>query len=254
MSALAANASFTDVPENAWFYEPVTYMAENGYMSGTGGKFSPNQTTTRAMFVTVLGRIAGVDQNQYKNTCTFRDVKKDWAEPYIAWAAENKIVNGLGDNKFGPNNYVTREQAALILFNYLKRDYTLTVSDEFLNKACATMLGGSWEVATLEASAGFDWGVTYYPVSDETGAAVSPCGDWSAAITKGCEYPDEAGQFLQWLMSTDNVATYCAAVAKPATRASAYDHESMAAYKEGPRALFVEQLQNTAVPRPPSPS
>ena len=120
MSALAANASFTDVPENAWFYEPVTYMAENGYMSGTGGgKFSPNQTTTRAMFVTVLGRIAGVDQNQYKNTCTFRDVKKDWAEPYIAWAAENKIVNGLGDNKFGPNNYVTREQAALILFNYL---------------------------------------------------------------------------------------------------------------------------------------
>ena len=95
--------------------------------------------------------------------------------------------------------------------------------------------------------------MTYYPVSDETGAAVSPCGDWSAAITKGCEYPDEAGQFLQWLMSTDNVATYCAAVAKPATRASAYDHESMAAYKEGPRALFVEQLQNT-VPRPRSPS
>ena len=78
MSALAANSSFTDVPENAWFYKPVTYMAENGYMSGTGGgKFSPNQTTTRAMFVTVLGRIAGVDQSQYKNTCTFRDVKKD---------------------------------------------------------------------------------------------------------------------------------------------------------------------------------
>ena len=55
-------------------------------------------------------------------------------------------------------------------------------------------------------------------------------------------------------MSTDNVATYCAAVAKPATRVSAYDHEAMAAYKEGPRALFVEQLQNTAVPRPRSPS
>ncbi len=57
MSALAANSSFTDVPENAWFYKPVTYMAENGYMSGTSGsKFSPHQTTTRAMFVTVLGR------------------------------------------------------------------------------------------------------------------------------------------------------------------------------------------------------
>ncbi|WP_322201261.1 S-layer homology domain-containing protein [Acutalibacter intestini] len=150
MSALAANASFTDVPENAWFYEPVTYMAENGYMSGTGGKFSPNQTTTRAMFVTVLGRIAGVDQNQYKNTCTFRDVKKDWAEPYIAWAAENKIVNGLGDNKFGPNNYVTREQAALILFNYLKRDYTLTVSDEFLNKAPDKANVSSWALEAMK--------------------------------------------------------------------------------------------------------
>ena len=150
MSALAANASFTDVPEKAWFYEPVTYMAENSYMSGAGGKFSPNQTTTRAMFVTVLGRIAGVDQNQYKNTCTFRDVKKDWAEPYIAWAAENKIVNGLGDNKFAPNNYVTREQAALILFNYLKRNYTLTVSDEFLNKAPDKANVSSWALEAMK--------------------------------------------------------------------------------------------------------
>ena len=74
-----------------------------GIINGTGGgKFSPNQTTTRAMFVTVLGRIAGVDQNQYKNTCTFRDVKKDWAEPYIAWAAENKIVNALATTNSAP--------------------------------------------------------------------------------------------------------------------------------------------------------
>lgn len=47
--------------------------------------------------------------------------------------------------------------------------------------ACATMLGGSWDVAILEGSASFDWGVTCYPVSDSTKKAVSPCGDWSAA-------------------------------------------------------------------------
>ncbi len=130
MSALAANSSFTDVPENAWFYKPVNYMAENGYMSGTSGsKFSPHQTTTR-------------------------DVKKDWAEPYIAWAAENKLVNGLGDNKFGPNNYVTREQAALILFNYLKRDYTLTVSDEFLNKAPDKASISSWALEAMKWATG----------------------------------------------------------------------------------------------------
>ena len=151
MSAFAAASSFTDVPQNAWYYEPVTYMAENGYMSGTGdNKFSPNQTTTRAMFVTVLGRIAGIDQNQYKGTCTFRDVKKDWAEPYIAWASQNNIVNGIGDNRFGPNNYVTREQAAVILFNYLKKDYTLTIDSKFLDNAPDKVNVSSWAVEAMQ--------------------------------------------------------------------------------------------------------
>ncbi len=151
MSAFAAASSFTDVPQNAWYYEPVTYMAENGYMSGTGdNKFSPNQTTTRAMFVTVLGRIAGIDQNRYKGTCTFRDVKKDWAEPYIAWAAKNNIVNGVGDNRFGPNNYVTREQAAVILFNYLKKDYTLTIDSKFLDNAPDKVNVSSWAVEAMQ--------------------------------------------------------------------------------------------------------
>lgn len=128
------------------------------------------------------------------------------------------------------------------------------IDDEFLNGACATMLGGSWEVATLEANADFEWGVTYYPVNDDTKEAVSPCGDWSAAISKDCENVDAAGEFLQWLMNTDNVATYAAAIAKPAARSSAYDNEAMAEYNDGARALFVEQLENTAVPRPRTPS
>ena len=128
------------------------------------------------------------------------------------------------------------------------------IQDEFLNGACATMLGGSWDVSLLEAGAAFDWGVTYYPVCDETGKAVSPCGDWSAAVSKDCKNVDGAGEFLAWLMSTENVASYAAAIAKPATRASSYNDPAMADYTSGPRALFVEQLQNTAVPRPRTPS
>ena len=128
------------------------------------------------------------------------------------------------------------------------------IQDEFLNGACATMLGGSWDVSLLEAGAAFDWGVTYYPVCDETGKAVSPCGDWSAAVSKDCKNVDGAGEFLAWLMNTENVASYAAAIAKPATRASAYNDPAMADYTSGPRALFVEQLQNTAVPRPRTPS
>lgn len=141
--------------------------------------------------------------------------------------------------------------AKLIADGYANID---PIQDEFLNGACATMLGGSWDVAILEGSADFDWGVTYYPVSDSTKKAVSPCGDWSAAISKNCENVAEAGEFLQWLMSKENVASYAAAIAKPATRASSYEEESMAEYKDGPRAMFVEQLQNTAVPRPRTPS
>lgn len=154
--------------------------------------------------------------------------------------------------------YVNSEEAVettAYLADLIAKEYANVepIENEFLNKACATMIGGSWEVATLEANADFDWGVTYYPVSD-TGNAVSPCGDWAAAISKDCENADAAGKFLQWLMSTENVATYAAAIAKPATRNSSYEEEAMAEYAEGPRALFVEQLNNTAVPRPRTPS
>lgn len=157
------------------------------------------------------------------------------------------------------DGYVNSEEAVSTtewLAELIAKEYANVepITDEFLNGACATMLGGSWDVATLEESADFDWGVTYYPVNDDTKEAVSPCGDWSAAISKDCENVDAAGEFLQWLMNTDNVATYAAAIAKPATRTSAYDTEAMADYQEGARALFKEQLENTAVPRPRTPS
>lgn len=141
MTAFAAAPAFSDVPSNAWYYKPVMYMAGDNptgtaYMSGTGNnKFSPNLTTTRAMFVTVLGRVAEADTSKY-TTSSFRDVKTGtWYAPYVEWAAANNIVSGTGNGRFSPNDYVTREQAAVILYNYLKKDYTLTVDDAFLNSA-----------------------------------------------------------------------------------------------------------------------
>ena len=157
------------------------------------------------------------------------------------------------------DGYVNSEEAVkttAFLADLIAKGYANVdpIQDEFLNKACATMIGGSWDVSILEGSADFDWGVTYYPVADDTGKAVSPCGDWSAAISKDCENPDAAGEFLNWLMSTENVASYAAAIAKPATRNSSYDEEAMAEYANAPRSLFVEQLNNSAVPRPRTPS
>lgn len=166
------------------------------------------------------------------------------------------FVSDDGSTAEGYVNSAECVETAEYLANLIANGYANIdpIQDEFLNGACATMLGGSWDVAILEGSADFDWGVTYYPVSDNTKTAVSPCGDWSAAISKDCQNVDAAGQFLQWLVNSDNTATYAAAVAKPATRNSSYENEAMAEYADGARAMFVEQLQNTAVPRPRTPS
>ncbi len=165
-------------------------------------------------------------------------------------------INDKGDSAEGFVNSDEAVKTSAFLAQLIADGYANVepITDEFLNKGCATMIGGSWEVATLTANADFDWGVTYYPVADDTKKAVSPCGDWSAAISKDCKNVEAAGKFMQWLMSTENVATYASAIAKPATRNSSYENETMADYKNFPLSLMVEQLNNTAVPRPRTPS
>lgn len=140
--------------------------------------------------------------------------------------------------------------ASLIANGYANVD---PITDEFLNGACATEIQGSWDVSVLE-NADFEWGVTYYPVSDNTKKPVSPCGDWAAAVTYTCSNVDAAGEFLSWLMNTENVASYAAAIAKPATRLSAYDDPAMADYQEYPLSVFQQELANNASPRPRTPS
>ena len=120
------------------------------------------------------------------------------------------------------------------------------MKDKFLNGKAATLLGGSWNIADLEKS-DLNWGVSYFPVADD-GKAASPTGDWAATITKDSKNPDAAGKFLQWAMSSDNIATYASAVAKPASRISSY--EKMEGWDSGARALMKWQLQNTGVSRP----
>lgn len=172
LSAFAAtnNTPFTDVG-NTWYTEAVNYMYEHHYMSGTSStKFSPGTTTTRAMFVTVLGRIAGIDANEYKGTSTFIDVPRDWAEPSIAWAASKGIVSGIGGNRFNPNGYITREQSALILYNYLKNetDYDLAVNDTATNNAPDKSNISSWALTAM------NWAMTNKLIAGDTDGRVRP--------------------------------------------------------------------------------
>ena len=109
---------FADVSGSDWFYNDVRYVYEKGIMDGTGAdRFSPNAPLTRAMIVTILYRMAG--SPSVSGSSDFTDVAagKWYAKP-VAWAAANGIVNGYGSGLFGPNDPVTREQLAAILYRY----------------------------------------------------------------------------------------------------------------------------------------
>ena len=109
---------FTDVSGSDWFYNDVRYVYEKGIMDGTGAdRFSPNAPLTRAMIVTILYRMAG--SPSVSGSSDFTDVAAGkWFAKAVAWAAANGIVNGYGSGLFGPNDPVTREQLAAILYRY----------------------------------------------------------------------------------------------------------------------------------------
>ncbi len=121
VNASAAAERFTDVKPGKWYYTAVDYAVSEGLFSGTSSTtFSPEEPMTRGMFVTVLGNKAKIDPKDYP-TSSFSDVKAGvWYAPNVEWAAQNGIVNGTGGGKFSPGKSVTREQMAVILYNYAK--------------------------------------------------------------------------------------------------------------------------------------
>ena len=120
-SMLPFDYRFNDVlDENAWYYDAVYAAWDAGLMNGVGnGMFEPESSMTRAMLVTVLWRYAGSPAG-WENP--FTDVPNgSWFTQAVAWAAENGIVNGVGNNKFEPDSNITREQMAAILFRYAQK-------------------------------------------------------------------------------------------------------------------------------------
>lgn len=125
---------FTDVNAGDWFYQGVAYAYSNGLFKGaTATTFEPETALTRGMLVTVLGRYDGVsDTSAFTNT--FADVADgEYYAAHIAWAADNKIVTGYGDGNFGPNDIITREQMATIMYRYMQ--YKGLAKDEDLSAA-----------------------------------------------------------------------------------------------------------------------
>ncbi len=111
---------FADVEKDKWYYENIRYAVENGLFGGvTETMFDPNGLLTRAMLVTVLWRAEGKPQVNY--AMLFNDVDEEsyFAEA-VRWAASEGIVNGYSETEFAPDQNITREQIAAIMFRYAK--------------------------------------------------------------------------------------------------------------------------------------
>ena len=110
--------SFTDLPDNHWAMDGITYVLEEGLMNGTSSTtFSPDAQMTRAMLVTVLYRMAG--EPEVSGSADFVDVADgQWYTKAVIWAQDKGIVEGIGGQRFNPEGQITREMLAEVLYRY----------------------------------------------------------------------------------------------------------------------------------------
>lgn len=166
--------TFADVPASAWYYNAVEYVYENGLMSGvSGGRFAPDDTLTRAMLVQTLYAMEG---RPAAASAGFADVASgDWYASAVNWAAANGVVSGVSETGFGPNNVLTREQLALILYRFAQyKGYDVTGTSDLAAYADGSSVSG-W------AAEAMGWAVDAGLISGVGGNQIAPTGTASRA-------------------------------------------------------------------------
>ena len=166
---------YMDVVRSEWYHDGVDYAVKNGLMAGKAeGIFDPNGITTRAEMVTILYRLDG-------NPAVTRDVEfsdipaGQWYSDAVSWAAANKIVDGYGSGKFGPDDTVTREQMAAILYRYAGyKGYDLT------NLADITGYNDAGSVS-IWADTAMKWAVAEGIIEGTGTTSLSPSGNSTRA-------------------------------------------------------------------------
>lgn len=122
--------SFKDLNLKLWYHDGIHFCVENGLMQGISDNlFTPDGVATRAQIVMILWRI---EKNPYLGQAGFSDVSaNDWFAGAVNWASANGIVTGYTDGRFGPNDHVTREQLAAILYRYARyKGYDVSVGED----------------------------------------------------------------------------------------------------------------------------
>ena len=143
---------FVDVPEDTWYYDGMKFVYKNGLMAGTSGNtFSPDVTTTRGMLVTILWRLAGSPNMENEIWgYPFKDVDANaYYATAVYWARMNGIVAGYSDELFGPNDAITREQMAAILYRYAQHKGYDTTTKADLSKYTDAAQVGSYAVDAI---------------------------------------------------------------------------------------------------------
>lgn len=124
------SADYTDVDTGAWYHEAIDFAIENDLMNGVGDNlFNPDGNLSRAMMVRILWNM----ENQPTNVSgSYSDVVAGaWYEKAVLWATANNIVNGYPDGSFGPDNSITRQEMAAILYRYAQfKEYDMTAEDD----------------------------------------------------------------------------------------------------------------------------
>lgn len=161
--------TFADVPASAWYCDAVEYVYENGLMSGvSSGRFAPDDTLTRAMLVQTLYAMEG---RPAAASAGFADVASgDWYASAVNWAAANGVVSGVSETGFGPNNALTREQLALILYRFAQyKGYDVTGTSDLAAYADGSSVSG-W------AAEAMGWAVDAGLISGVGGNQIAPTG------------------------------------------------------------------------------
>ena len=177
---------FTDVKSGDWFCDSVRYVYENELMSGTGTTtFGPNEKTTRGMIVTILYRLE--NEPSVSADSAFSDVEAgQYYANAVAWANQNGIVTGYDDGRFGPNDTITREQMAAILYRYA--DYKEQDVSAAADLSAFTDAGSVSDYAVQA----FEWAVSEGLITGSTDTTLSPAG---SALR--CEVATILMRFLQ---------------------------------------------------------
>lgn len=142
-----ASAAYSDIDRKQWYRDAIDFVIKNKYFNGISkNEFAPNINMTRAMFVTVLSRMENIDVSKYQES-KFTDVEKGkWYSGAVNWASNNDIVKGIGNNKFNPNGFITRQEMASIMYRYAtyKKIATDNVDETNFNKFADKNTVASW--------------------------------------------------------------------------------------------------------------